>query len=325
MKIFRRRFLQGIAAAPVLAASRFAWAQAYPSRPVRVIVPFTPAGTTDILARLIGQRLSDRLGQPFVIENRPGATTMIGTEAVVRSPADGHTLMLIGPPSATNTTLYENRLSYNFLRDIAPIAAIFRVPNVVVVHPSFPATSIPELITYAKANPGKINHESAGTGTSSHLAGELFKFMTGTNMVHVPYRGNAPALTDLLAGQVQLGFDTMPASIEYIKAGRLRALGISTLARSQRLPDLPTVNQFVPGYESSGFFGFGAPAHTPAEIVDKLNGEINTGLADLKLKAQLADLGGVLIPGSPADFRALIAAETEKWAKVIRAANIKAE
>jgi len=325
MKVSRRRFLQGIAAAPVLAASRFAWAQAYPSRPVRVIVPFTPAGTTDILARLIGQRLSDRLGQPFVIENRPGATTMIGTEAVVRSPADGYTLMLVGPPSATNTTLYENRLSYNFLRDIAPIAAIFRVPNVVVVHPSFPATSIPELITYAKANPGKINHESAGTGTSSHLAGELFKFMTGTNMVHVPYRGNAPALTDLLAGQVQLGFDTMPASIEYIKAGRLRALGISTLARSQRLPDLPTVNQFVPGYESSGFFGFGAPAHTPAEIVDKLNGEINTGLADLKLKAQLADLGGVLIPGSPADFRALIAAETEKWAKVIRAANIKAE
>jgi tripartite-type tricarboxylate transporter receptor subunit TctC len=325
MKVSRRRFLQGIAAAPVLAASRFAWAQAYPSRPVRVIVPFTPAGTTDILARLNGQRLSDRLGQPFVIENRPGATTMIGTEAVVRSPADGYTLILIGPPSATNTTLYENRLSYSFLRDIAPIAAIFRVPNVVVVHPSFPATSISELIAYAKANPGKINHESAGTGTSSHLAGELFKFMTGTNMVHVPYRGNAPALTDLLAGQVQLGFDTMPASIEYIKAGRLRALGISTLARSQRLPDLPTVNQFVPGYESSGFFGFGAPAHTSAEIVDKLNGEINAGLADPKLKAQLADLGGVPIPGSPADFRALIAAETEKWAKVIRAASIKAE
>ena len=324
MKIFRRRFLQGIAAVAFPAVSRFAGAQAYPSRPVRVIVPFTPAGTTDILARLIGQWLSDRLGQPFVIENRPGATTMIGTEAVVRSP-DGYTLMLIGPPSATNTTLYENRLSYNFLRDIAPIAVVFRVPNVVVVHPSFPATSIPELIAYAKANPGKINHESAGTGTSSHLAGELFKFMTGTNMVHVPYRGNAPALTDLLAGQVQLGFDTMPASIEYIKAGRLRALGIATAARSQRLPDLPSVSQFVPGYESSAFFGFGAPANTPAAIVDKLNGEINAGLDDPKLKAQLADLGGVLIPGSPADFRALIAAETEKWAKVIRAANIKAE
>jgi len=291
---------------------------------VRVIVPFAPAGTTDILARLIGQWLSDRLGQPFVIENRPGATTMIGTEAVVRSPADGYTLMLIGPPSAINTTLYENRLSYNFLRDIAPVAAVFRVPNVVVVHPSLPATSIPELIAYAKANPGKINHESPGAGTSSHLAGELFKFMTGTNMVHVPYRGNAPALTDLLAGQVQLGFDTMPASIEYIKAGRLRALGIATVARSQRLPDLPSVSEFVPGYESSAFFGFGAPANTPAAIVDKLNGEINAGLADPKLKARLADLGGVLVAGSP-DFRALIAAETEKWAKVIRAANIKPE
>ena len=291
---------------------------------MRVIVPFAPAGTTDILARLIGQWLSDRLGQPFVIENRPGATTMIGTEAVVRSPADGYTLMLIGPPSAINTTLYENRLSYNFLRDIAPVAAVFRVPNVVVVHPSLPATSIPELIAYAKANPGKINHESPGAGTSSHLAGELFKFMTGTNMVHVPYRGNAPALTDLLAGQVQLGFDTMPASIEYIKAGRLRALGIATVARSQRLPDLPSVSEFVPGYESSAFFGFGAPANTPAAIVDKLNGEINAGLADPKLKARLADLGGVLVAGSP-DFRALIAAETEKWAKVIRAANIKPE
>jgi tripartite-type tricarboxylate transporter receptor subunit TctC len=325
MKVSRRRFLHGIAAAPVLATSRFAWAQAYPSRPVRVIVPFAPAGTTDILARLIGQWLSDRLGQPFVIENRPGATTMIGTEAVVRSPADGYTLMLIGPPSAINTTLYENRLSYNFLRDIAPVAAVFRVPNVVVVHPSLPATSIPELIAYAKANPGKINHESPGAGTSSHLAGELFKFMTGTNMVHVPYRGNAPALTDLLAGQVQLGFDTMPASIEYIKAGRLRALGIATVARSQRLPDLPSVSEFVPGYESSAFFGFGAPADTPAAIVDKLNGEINAGLADPKLKARLADLGGVLVAGSPADFKALIAAETEKWAKVIRAANIKAE
>jgi tripartite-type tricarboxylate transporter receptor subunit TctC len=325
MKVSRRRFLHGIAAGAVPATSRFAWAQAYPSRPVRVIVPFAPAGTTDILARLIGQWLSDRLGQSFVIENRPGATTMIGTEAVVRSPADGYTLMLIGPPSAINTTLYENRLNYNFLRDIAPVAAVIRVPNVVVVHPSLPATSIPELIAYAKANPGKINHESAGAGTSSHLAGELFKFMTGTNMVHVPYRGNAPALTDLLAGQVQLGFDTMPASIEYIKAGRLRALGIATVARSQRLPDLPSVSEYVPGYESSAFFGFGAPANTPTEIVDKLNGEINAGLADPKLNARLADLGGVLVAGSPADFKALIAAETEKWAKLIRAANIKAE
>jgi tripartite-type tricarboxylate transporter receptor subunit TctC len=292
---------------------------------VRVIVPFAPAGTTDILARLIGQWLSERLGQSFVIENRPGATTMIGTEAVVRSPADGYTLMLVGPPSAINATLYENKLSYNFLRDVSPIAGIFRVPNVVVVHPSFPTRTIPELIAYAKANPGKINHASPGAGTSSHLAAELFKFMTGTKMVHVPYRGNAPALTDLLAGQVQLGFDTMPASIEYIRAGTLRPLGVATLARSQTLPELPSVSEFVPGYESSAFFGFGAPGNTPAEIVNKLNEEINAGLADPKLKAQLAGLGGVIIAGSPADFGTLIAAETEKWAKVIRAANIKAE
>src|SRR5712691_630910 len=267
----RRQFLHlaaGVGALPVV--SRVAWTQAYPTRPVRVIVPFAPAGTTDILARLIGQWLSERLGQSFVIENRPGATTMIGTEAVVRSPADGYTLMLVGPPSATNATLYENKLSYNFLRDIAPIAGIFRVPNVVVVHPSFPARTIPELIAYAKANPDKINHASPGAGTTSHLAAELFKFMTGTHMVHVPYRGNAPALTDLLAGQVQLGFDTMPASIEYIRAGRLRPLGVSTVARSQTLPDLPSVSEFVPGYESRDYFGFGAPGNTPAEIVNKL-------------------------------------------------------
>jgi tripartite-type tricarboxylate transporter receptor subunit TctC len=290
-----------------------------------VIVPFAPAGTTDILARLIGQWLSERLGQSFVIENRPGATTMIGTEAVVRAPADGYTLMLIGPPSAINTTLYENRLNYNFLSDIAPIAGIFRVPNVVAVHPSLPAQTIPELIAYAKANPGKINHASPGAGTSSHLAGELFKIMTDTNMVHVPYRGNAPALIDLIAGQVQLGFDTMPASIEYIRAGKLRALGVATLARSKTLPDLPSVSEFVPGYESSAFFGVGAPAKTPIKIVEKLSHEINAGLADPKLKGQLADLGGIILGGSPADFRKLISEETEKWAKVIRAAGIKGE
>jgi tripartite-type tricarboxylate transporter receptor subunit TctC len=326
MKLPRRQFLQlaaGAAALPVV--PRIARAQAYPSRPVRIIVPFAPAGTTDIAARLIGQWLSERLGQSFVIENRPGATTMIGTEAVVRAPADGYTLMLLGPPSAINTTLYEGRLSYDFLRDIAPITGIFRVPNVMVVNPSLPATTIPELIAYAKANPGKINHASPGVGTSTHLAGELFKIMTGTNMVHVPYRGNAPALTDLIAGQVQLSFDTMPASIEYIRTGKLRALGVATVARSQTLPDLPTVNEFVPGYESSAFFGVGAPAKIPTEIIEKLNKEINAGLADPKLKAQLADLGGIILGGSPADFRTVIAGETEKWARVIRAANIKPE
>jgi tripartite-type tricarboxylate transporter receptor subunit TctC len=322
----RRQFLHlAVGAAALPAVSRVAWAQAYPSRPVRVIVPFAPAGTTDILARLIGQWLSERLGQSFIVENRPGGSTMIGTEAVVRSPADGYTLMVFGTASAINATLYENKIRYDFLRDIAPVAGILRVPNVVAVHPSLPVRTIPELIAYAKANPGRINVESPGAGTSSHLAGELFKVMTGADFVHVQYRGNAPALTDLLAGQVQLGFDTLPSSIEYIRAGKLRALAVSTLARSQALPDLPSVSEFVPGYESSGFFGVGAPAKTSSEIVDKLNKEINAGLADPKLKAQLADLGGVILPGSPADFRTLIAEETEKWAKVIRAANIKPE
>jgi len=326
MKLPRRQFLRLTAGAAALSAMpRIASALDYPTRPVRLIVPFPPAGTTDIVARLIGQWLSQRLDRQFVIENRPGASTMIGTEAVVRSPPDGYTLLMAATAAAINATLLENKLSYNFLREIAPIAGVFRVPNVMVVHPSIPAKTVPELIAYAKANPGKINFESPGAGTSSHLAGELFKMMTGVNMVHVPYRGNAPALTDLLAGQVQLGFDTMPSSIEYIRAGRLRALAISTVTRSQALPDVPTVSEFVPGYESSGFFGFGAPENTPAAIVDKLNGEINAGLADPKLKAQLIDLGGIILGGSPADFRKLIADETEKWGKVIRAANIKAE
>jgi tripartite-type tricarboxylate transporter receptor subunit TctC len=311
----------GAAALPAL--SRIAWAQAYPSRPVRVIVPFAPAGTTDIAARLMGQWLSERLGQQFVIENRPGASTTIGTEAVVRASPDGYTLLLITTASAINTTLF--KLNYNFLDDIVPIAGIFRVPNVMVVHPSVPAKTVPEFIAYAKANPGKINVESPGTGTSSHMAGELFKLMTGVNMVHIQYRGNGPALIDLLAGQVQVGFDTMPASIEYIRAGKLRALAVCTITRSDALPDVPTVAEFVPGYESSGYFGFGAPAKTPAEIVDKLNQEINAGLADPKLKAQLADLGGIILGGSPGDFRTLVAEEIEKWGKVIRAANIKAE
>jgi tripartite-type tricarboxylate transporter receptor subunit TctC len=324
MKLPRRRFLRlaaGAAAVPVV--SRIARAQTYPSRPVRVIVPFAPAGTTDILARLIGQWLSEQLGQSFIVENRPGASTMIGTEAVVRAPADGYTLILAATASAINTTLYEKKISYDFLRDIAPVAGILRVPNVVVVHPSLPVRTIPELIAYAKANPGRINVESPGAGTSSHLAGELFKVMTGVDMIHVQYRGNGPALIDLLAGQVQVGFDTMPASIEYVRAGKLRALAVSTVTRSQTLPDLPTVSEFVPGYESSGYFGLGAPGKTPAEIIDKLNREVNAGLADPKLRAQLTDLGGMILAGSPADFRKLIDDETEKWGKVIRAANIK--
>ena len=324
MKLPRRRFLRLAAgAAAVPAVSRIARAQTYPSRPVRVIVPFAPAGTTDILARLIGQWLSEQLGQSFIVENRPGASTMIGTEAVVRAPADGYTLILAATASAINTTLYEKKISYDFLRDIAPIAGILRVPNVVVVHPSLPVRTIPELIAYAKANPGRINVESPGAGTSSHLAGELFKVMTGVDMIHVQYRGNGPALIDLLAGQVQVGFDTMPASIAYVRAGKLRALAVSTVTRSQTLPDLPTVSEFVPGYESSGYFGLGAPGKTPAEIIDKLNREVNAGLADPKLRAQLTDLGGMILAGSPADFRKLIDDETEKWGKVIRAANIK--
>jgi len=325
MKLPRRNFLHLAAGAAALSAvSRIAQAQTYPTRPVRVIVPFAPAGTTDIAARLMGQWLSEHLGQQFVIENRPGASTTIGTEVVVRAPADGYTLLLATPSSAINATLFE-KLSYNFLRDIVPIAGIFRVPNVMVVHPSVPAKTVPEFIAYAKANPGKINVESTGAGTSNHLAGELFKLMTGVDMVHIQYRGSGPALIDLLAGQVQVGFDTMPGLIEYIRAGRLRALAVCTATRSHALPDVPTVSEFVPGYESSGYFGFGAPARTPAGIIDRLNKEINAGLADPKVKTQLVDLGGIILGGSSADFKTLITEETEKWAKVIRAANIKAD
>src|SRR6516225_3239055 len=276
MKLPRRNFLHlaaGVAALP--AVWRVAWAQAYPSRPVRIVVGFPPGGGADITARLIGQWLSERLGQQFVIENRPGASTTIGTEMVVRAPADGYTLLLATTASAINTTLFEGKLNYNFLRDIVPIAGIFRGPNVMVVNPSVPAKTAPEFIAYAKANPGKINVESIGAGTSNHLAGELFKLMTGVDMVHIQYRGSGPALIDLLAGQVQVGFDTMPALIEYIRAGKLRALAVTTMTRSEALPDVPTVAEFVPGYEASGWFGVGAPSATPVEIVDKLNQEVN--------------------------------------------------
>jgi tripartite-type tricarboxylate transporter receptor subunit TctC len=320
----RRQFLHLAAGAATLSAiSRVARAQAYPMRPVRIIVGFAPAGTTDIAARLIGQWLSERLGQQFVIENRPGASTTIGTEAVVRASPDGYTLLLITTASATNTTLF--KLNYNFLNDIVPIAGIFRVPNVMGVPPSVPAKTVPEFIAHAKTNPGKVSMASPGTGTPPHLFGALFKAMAGVDMVHVPYRGSGPALIDLLAGQVQVGFDPMPASIEYIRAGKLRALAVTTATRSEALPDIPTMAEFLPDYEASAWFGIGAPKNTPVEIIQTLNREINVGLADPKMKARLADLGGTVLPGSPTDFGKLVADETEKWAKVIKSAGIKAE
>jgi tripartite-type tricarboxylate transporter receptor subunit TctC len=326
MKLPHRRYFLHLAAgaAALPAVSRIAMAQAYPARPVRVIVGFPAGGGVDIIARLIGQWLSERLGQPFVIENRPGANSNIGTEAVVRAAADGYTLLLVHASNAINTTLYD-KLNFNFIRDIAPIAGIMVVPNVMVVNPSVPAKTVPEFIAYAKANPGKINLASGGIGGPSHVAGELFKIMTGTDMLLVSYRGMAPAVTDLLGGQVQVMFNSLPASIEYIKAGTLRALAVASATRSETLPDIPTVGEFVPGYEAPTWYGLGAPKNTPAEIVEKLNKEINAGLADPKLRARLADLGGTVIGGSPADFGKLIADETEKWGKVIRAANIKPE
>jgi tripartite-type tricarboxylate transporter receptor subunit TctC len=321
----RRQFLHLAAGAAALpAASRFAMAQVYPTRPVRLIVPFAAGGGSDIFARLMGRWLSERLGQQFVIENRPGGATNIGTEAVVRAPADGYTLLMVSTPHVTNATLYE-KLNFNFIRDIAPVAGFIRGINVMVVNSSVPARTVPEFIVYAKANHHKVNMASAGNGTASHLSGELFKMMAGVNMVHVPYRSAGPALTDLLGGQVQVMFAGAVSSIEYIKVGRLRALAVATATRSEALPDIPTVGEFVPGYESSNWFGVGAPKATPAEIVERLNKEINAGLADPKLKARLADLGGATLALSPAEFGKLIADETEKWGKVIRAANIKAE
>jgi tripartite-type tricarboxylate transporter receptor subunit TctC len=325
MKIPRRQFLHlaaGAAATPVM--SRIARAQAYPTRPVRLIVPFPPGGGTDILARLMGQWLSERLSQPFVIENRPGAGSNIGTEAAVRAPPDGYTLLMVGSSNAINATFYE-KLNFNFIRDIAPVDSIIRAPFVMAVNPSFPARTIPEFIAYAKANPGQLNMASSGNGVSDHMSGELFKMMTGVDMVHVPYRGAAAAVSDMLGGQVQVMFASMPTSIAYIRAGKLHALAVTTSTRSQALPDIPTVGDYVPGYEASGWWGIGVPKNTPVAIIDKLNREINWALVDPKNKTRLADLGGTALAGSPADFGKLIAEETEKWGKVVKFAGIKAQ
>jgi tripartite-type tricarboxylate transporter receptor subunit TctC len=325
MKLPRRNFLQLAAGAAALpAVSRFAWAQAYPSRPVRLIVGFAPGGATDIMARLIGQWLSERLGQQFIVENRPGAASNVATEAVVNAPPDGYTLLVATSVNAINATLYE-KLNFNLIRDVAPVASIHREPFVMEVNPSVPVKTVPEFIAHAKANPGKINMASAGIGSGNHVAGELFKMMTGVNLVHVPYRGAGPALVDLLGGQVQVMFATMSSSIEYVRGGKLRALAVTTATRSPVLPDIPTVAEFVPGYESSFWSGVGAPKNTPPGIVDKLNREINAALADPKFKARLADLGGTALSGSPADFRKFIADETEKWAKVVKFAGLKPE
>ena len=307
-----------------LASTCDAMAQTYPTKPVRILVGFPAGGNFDIVARLMGQWLSEQLHQPVIVDNRPGASTNIATEAVIRAPADGYTLLLGGATNAINATLFE-KINFNFIRDIAPVAGVTRFPNVMEVSASFPAKTVPEFIAYANANPGKINHGSSGNGTSQHLAGELFKMMTGVNLVHVPYRGSPQAITDLLSGLVQVVFEPLPASIGYIKSGRLRALAVTTATRSAALPDLPAMDEFVHGYEASGWNGICAPKNTPIEIIEKLNKVINAGLADSKMKARFADLGATTIAGSSAGFGKLITDETEKWGKVIRAANIKAD
>jgi tripartite-type tricarboxylate transporter receptor subunit TctC len=325
LKFPRRQFLHLAALAIALpTVSRLAKAEAYRARPVRILVGYAAGGGVDVTARLIGQWLSDRLRQPFIVENRPGAGTNIATEAVARSPPDGYALLLATGANAVNATLYE-KLNFDFIHDFAPIGSIVRVPLVMVVNPSFPAKSLLEFITYAKANSAKINVASGGVGGPDHLSGELFGVMAGLNMIHVPYRGLAPALTDLLGEQVQVIFSTVPAAIEYIKASKLRALAVTTAARSELLPDVPTVSEAVPGYEASQWYGVVAPNNTPAGIVDQLNSEINAALADANMKARFADLGCSVLPGSPADFRQLIVADTRKWAKVVRMANIKAD
>ena len=325
MTLPRRTFLRLAAGAAALpAASRFAGAQAYPARPVHLMVGFAPGGTTDLGARLMGQWLSERLGQQFVIENRTGAATNIATEAVVRAPADGYTLLVVTASNAINATLYD-KLGFNFMRDIAPVAGVMRYPLVMQVNPSFPAKTVPEFISYAKSNPGKISYGSGGIGTSIHVASELFKMMAGIEMIHVPYRGGAPAMTDLMGGQVQVVFNPVPELMSHIRAGKLRPLAVTTATRSDVLPDIPTVGDFVPGYEASAVQGIGAPRSTPAEIVDKLNAEINAGLADPKLKARFVDLGATVFPVSPAEFGRFMAEETEKWAKVIKFSGAKSE
>ena len=325
MKLPRRTFLHlAVGAAALPAVAPIATAQAYPSRPVHLVVGFAAGGGYDIVARLIGQWLSERLGQSFVIENRPGAGTNIATEAVVRAPPDGYTLLLIGSTNAINATFYQ-KLNFNFIRDIAPVSSITQQPQAMLANPSFPAKTIPELIDYAKANPGKVNMSSPGVGTISHLAGELFKMMAGVNLVHVPFGGNSPALTALLGGQVDVSVASLPSSIEYIRTGKLRGLGVTTAMRAEALPDVPSIGEFVTGYDVTAWYGVGAPKGTPVDIIDTLNKEINAGLADPKLKARLADFGGTPLVLSPADLGKLIAQETEKWGKVIRAANIKPE
>jgi tripartite-type tricarboxylate transporter receptor subunit TctC len=325
MTIPRRRFLHlaaGTAALPI--TSQVAWAQAYPARPVRWIIGFAPGGTTDVISRLIVQYLTEHLGQPFIVESRPGAATNLATEMVTRSPADGYTLLFIGSPNAINTSLY-TRLNFNFSRDIAPVAAIVSVPTVMVVHPSVPVTTVPEFIAYAKANPGKINMASSGIGSTPHLAGELFKMMAGVDIQHVPYRGAAPAMTDLLAGQVQVYFVTTPSSMQYIKSGQLRAIAVTTAKRLPELPGLPAISEFVPGYDASAWYGLGAPKDTPKDIIDKLNREINAAVANASIKKRFNDLGCTIIAGSPADLAKLIADDTERWAKVVRFAGLKAD
>jgi len=325
MELPRRKVLHlAVGAAAFPALPRIARAQTYPARPVRIIVGYPPGGGTDIIARLIGQWLSERLGHQFIVENRSGGGGNIGTEAVVRAPPDGYTLLMALTPNAINATLYD-KLNFVFLRDIAPVASIVRTPNVMVVNPSTPAKTVPEFIAYAKANPGRINMASAGQGSSQHLSGELFRMMAEADMVHVPYRGGAPALTDLIGGQVHVYFSAAASAVEYIRAGTLRALAVTTATRSQALPDIPTVGDFLPGYEASDWYGIGVPKDTPAEIVGRLNTEINAALADPKMKARLAELGGTVLAGTPTDFGRLIADETEKWAKVVKFIGIKAE
>jgi tripartite-type tricarboxylate transporter receptor subunit TctC len=325
MKLPRRKFLHLAATAAALpAVSRFARAQAYPTRPVRLIVGFAAGGNADTTARVMGQWLSERLGQPFVVENRTGAATNIAAEAVVRSPPDGYTLLFVTSANAINTTLYE-KLNLNFMRDIAPVAATTRSPLVLEVHPAFSPNTLTEFISYAKADPGKISLASFGTATVSHLAGELFKAMAGINLLHVPYRGSAPMLSDLLGGQVQASFDSVATSIEFIKLGKLRPLAITSTTRSDKLPEVPALHEFLPGFEATAWGGVGAPKNTPADIIGKLNREINAALADLQIKSRIEDLGSSVASASPAEFGKFIADETEKWAKVIKSAGIKAE